>query len=318
MPIYRVKNTGVSGITVVGQYISAMKYHEIQSIELNRWANDPEVMNLISNGILVVNKGQDDVDDITNPVEGWKYLQGDIKPPTDTLGRWTIVIGNPSEDPAKRPFLLTASVFLDSFSEYRENIFFDDEEEKSIYIEQIIATSPEVNYRVSLEKIRTLSSGKEIVFNDFMNMKNTWQMKVDENFVSANRTSFVVSAARGLKFEYFPSSAYYIFEGDTIGRQLSGKTIYVEKIIDIDSSSKIVTLENPLTVNLDREVKIIFAERPIVTLTGDKNTSVVKTDYPFKVNSRNIENSYLSLKIENLDDQQAGLISVTVYGYQDS
>lgn len=314
MAIYRVKNSTVSAITVVGQYISSLSYYDINITELDTWRTSQEVFTFVANGTLIVNKGQDNIDDILNPIEGWNYLSGEIKPPTDTIGRWKILLDSPTEEPNKMSFVWTVDVNLNSFSSYQE-VLFPPSDGKSIYLEQVIAASPEIPYKITLY---IFDQNYNIMINPLLDTKNIWQFKVDNNTtVSAGATTLTVSAAIGFDLNNVIVSGNYLFYSDYILSQLSAEsTGYINKIINIDVSSKQITLETPTTINIDPDSKVTYAERPLLVLAGDSNTTIAKTFYPFKI-SKNVlgEDRYIILKVENVDQQLAGNISVTVYGY---
>lgn len=81
--IVRIKNNTLSGGTWVGSSIMAGNYFDVAEEDITKWAADPDVFSDVASGNLIVNKGADNVDDIINPLEGWKWLIGDILPTSD-------------------------------------------------------------------------------------------------------------------------------------------------------------------------------------------------------------------------------------------
>ena len=76
MAIIRFKNNSGSSGTWVGQTISAGAYYEPELSELIDWRTDTLVFKNVGDGDLLVNKGADTTDDITNPVVGWNWALG--------------------------------------------------------------------------------------------------------------------------------------------------------------------------------------------------------------------------------------------------
>lgn len=72
--IVRIKNTTGSTVEYVGQSIAASAYHDLQADEFLRWANDGGVFTGVADGTLLVNKGADTTDDISDPIDGWHWL----------------------------------------------------------------------------------------------------------------------------------------------------------------------------------------------------------------------------------------------------
>lgn len=317
MTIYRVKNNTSSALTVAGQYISAFSYYTIQDNELSIWRTNEDVFTFVANGILVVNKGQDNIDDITNPLNGWNYLKGEVTPPSDSLGRWKILFDNPSEEPSKQQFIWSVNIYLNSLSSYQETLEVLPSG-KNIYIEQIIAASPDITYKVSLYAIKN-SGNSYFMINPLIDPDIIWQFKVDNStIVSAGSTEIQVSANRDFDLNNIIVSGNYRIHSNYINQQLSEDNVgYYVKIISVNASSKTVKLNSPLDINIDPGAKFTFAERPIIVLAGS-GTHIAKTKFPFKINDSYIkENMYIVLNIENTDSQAAGNVSVIIYGYRD-
>ena len=84
--IIRVKNDSGSTDTWAGVELADQEYHTIEDIDIHTWTGDPDVFSAIGDGQLVVNKGADGTDDISDVIEAWKWLTGDILPRTDLDG----------------------------------------------------------------------------------------------------------------------------------------------------------------------------------------------------------------------------------------
>ena len=82
--IVKVKNNTGSGGTWVGRSIAAGQYSTLSARDMNIWKEDATVFADVASGTLVVNKGADTTDDISNAIEGWTWLVGDNSFPEST------------------------------------------------------------------------------------------------------------------------------------------------------------------------------------------------------------------------------------------
>lgn len=78
--IVRVKNNSGTDDTWVGQLIFDGEYYTLSTNEYDIWSNNTKVFNDIGSGNLIVNKGEDTTDDISNSVEAWNWITGDTLP----------------------------------------------------------------------------------------------------------------------------------------------------------------------------------------------------------------------------------------------
>ena len=72
--IVRVKNASGADGTWAGQTIVAGEYYDLTNADLIKWPKKPLVFADIGNGNLVVCKGANMVDDVTDPVAAWNWL----------------------------------------------------------------------------------------------------------------------------------------------------------------------------------------------------------------------------------------------------
>ncbi len=78
--IIKIKNASGAGGTWVGKTIPNGEYVDVSSDAACEWVADSQVFTDIGSGDLIVNKGADTTDDITDPTEGWNWLLGDTLP----------------------------------------------------------------------------------------------------------------------------------------------------------------------------------------------------------------------------------------------
>lgn len=76
--VLRVKNNSGASDTWVGQTIANGVYYDLEEIEFVKWRDSNKVFTDVGNGNLIVNKGADTTDDISNVVEGWNWLSGNL------------------------------------------------------------------------------------------------------------------------------------------------------------------------------------------------------------------------------------------------
>lgn len=95
----RIGNKDTVTHTVLGWVILPGTYIGLTPSDLPLWADSSEAFTLIGQGKLVVNRGQDLVDDIADPLEGWKWLAGDPDfGVQDSRGRAVVVVAGSEED----------------------------------------------------------------------------------------------------------------------------------------------------------------------------------------------------------------------------
>lgn len=75
--IIKIKNNSGSEGTWVGQTILVGEYYQLNENEVGSWAGNAKVFADVGSGALVVNDGSAD---ITDPIKGWNWVQGDILP----------------------------------------------------------------------------------------------------------------------------------------------------------------------------------------------------------------------------------------------
>lgn len=88
--VVRLKNTTGSTVEYVGQSIAAGVYHDLQADELIRWANDSDVLTAVGDGTLLVNKGADTTDDLSDPIAGWQWLEANDDQIDTATGKHTL------------------------------------------------------------------------------------------------------------------------------------------------------------------------------------------------------------------------------------
>lgn len=309
MPIYRIKNNTSNNIDIFGITISAQTYYDIPQTEIELWKNDYRVFQLVANGSLIVNNGSDDIDDIINPVEGWRYLEGDIKPPVDTKGRWKIIIDDPSDENHKKSFMLTSSVFLDADSEYHENIKLKPDE--TLYIYNICSMSPSIPFKTSIEYWEENNgylhrSAGNMLYDGMATF-------VVDASADANTNTIVLSALNYNDFNHIiVSGIYYIF-GNRVN-SVNGK-YYAVKIVNVNAATHEVTIEKPLSFDLHPDDLLVFGERPLLNLSNDRDISILSFSYhPLKLKTE-ATSSFIKIRIENVSNQYAGEVSFTMCGY---
>lgn len=314
MAVYRVKNTTVSSLQVLGVIIPPQTYYDIEPEELFEWRSSSEVFEYVANGTLVVNRGTDVVDDIDDPLKGWQYLAGESKPPEDEKGRWEIIIGDPKEDSSYEQFVWTIEVLVDSSEVYEEIIEFPASG-ISLNIEQFIVASPDINYSGKMKIVKV--SGQETrMINPLVDPETFYVMKV-ETYTSAGNTTIPISAKLGVNLNMIPLSSIFSFSSPHIAEQTGYDRIY-EKIVDICAQQMFIRTENPIPVNLDTHTKITLVERFLVTVAGNQSTVIAKTDYPFKIRREWFggEDFRLAVELRNDHPSNAGKIAATIYGFK--
>jgi len=88
--VVRVKNTTGSSVEYVGQTIAASAYHDLQADEFLRWAHDSDVFTGVADGTLLVNKGVDTTDDISDPIAGWQWIDAEDNQYDVATGKHTV------------------------------------------------------------------------------------------------------------------------------------------------------------------------------------------------------------------------------------
>jgi len=99
--VVRIKNTTGSAVEYVGQSIAASAYHDLQADEFLRWANDGDVFTGVADGTLLVNKGADTTDDISDPIDGWHWLAYEDNQFDTATGKHTIHESSRPQIPGK-------------------------------------------------------------------------------------------------------------------------------------------------------------------------------------------------------------------------
>ena len=74
--IVRLKNNTLAAKTWAGHVIQAGAYLDIQQQDVAKFSESGKVFSDVADGTLIVNKGTDTVDDITNALLAWKWLVG--------------------------------------------------------------------------------------------------------------------------------------------------------------------------------------------------------------------------------------------------
>lgn len=103
--IVKVKNNTVADATWVGQTIDAGLYHDIPLTELNGWVASNEVFASIGSGDLIVNKGADVTDDITDATAAWNWMLGDTLPISNLGKQLAVHQSTKPEVPGKEFYL---------------------------------------------------------------------------------------------------------------------------------------------------------------------------------------------------------------------
>jgi len=98
--IVKIKNNTEAGLTAGGKTLSVGEYIVLSESDIEQWKSDSEVFTLVGNGSLIVNKGENIADDITDPIEGWKWLIGDTLPTSRTIGGKLAVHSSSKPEPA--------------------------------------------------------------------------------------------------------------------------------------------------------------------------------------------------------------------------
>lgn len=91
----RVKNISGSQDSWVGVEIADGAYYTVPELDIGSWRVDSKVFTDVANGNLLVNRGLDTIDDLTDSIEGWNHMLGDVLPKSELDGKKLAVHSSP-------------------------------------------------------------------------------------------------------------------------------------------------------------------------------------------------------------------------------
>lgn len=305
--IIRIKNATSENGTFFGQIISANAYFDLNETEARSWAESEEIFNFISNGDLLVNDG---VEDLTNPVKGFKWLEGNIAPPKSSDGQWQVELVPSSNMTGNR--LVQWSFYRFANVDANINEYFVIPNGKTLYINHIRCESPNLVLFGELyyQKKHPISGGYSFsTLSPFLSPNSSYQLQVRSTVTAMTTREIPVSATFGYQLSALTLEKLYavVNPGET---DASAKYF---TILSANPATRMVYTSSLPWFTVEEGAKLALAELPITTLGGNSNSFYVKFDSPLKFVGDG--DSYLRLNIQNLHSTEAGYIAASLNGW---
>lgn len=299
--IVKVKNTG-SNDTWLGQSISTGQYYTIQSSQLVHWAENDKVFTDIGSGKLVVNKGTEPDDDISDPTQGWLWLIGDTLPPRTADGDWHIVTENFAHVTGNEVINWTVEKYLDAGASFEEKFIIPNG--RTFTLNFLEGGSFTVPTHIKLEYFIYIGSefircNPEIRFDEI-------HLTTVNGIHSQSETVIVLNNAND-ELDYIEIGMYYAFKDG------SGEPI-IRKVVDVFPGSDSIEIDEGLPVGgISDGTYFGLCDRVIGQKANQIASSVIDWVSPPRFVGDGI--NYLLLTITNEDDVDAGLVTAMVNGW---
>ncbi len=301
--IVKVKNDSGSTDTWVGQQIADGAYYELQATEIVPWSADTKVFDDIGTGNLVVNKGAEPGDDITDVVKGWKWLAGNVEPPTTADGDWHIVSENFAHVTGNETINWTVEKSLNSEASFSEKFIIPNN--RTFTLNFLEGGSFTVPTYIKIEWFEDIGGS---VF-----MRRNTEIRLDEIFLTtvngahaAAATVITINNANN-ELDYVETGLYYGFKDG------AGAPFY-HKVNSVDTVANTVTLDTGLpTGGVADGTNFGLTDRVIGQKANQVASSVINWMSPPQFFGDGI--NYLKLTISNEDTVDAGLVTAMINGW---
>ncbi len=301
--IVKVKNDSGSTDTWVGQQIADGAYYELQATEYIPWSADSKVFDDIGAGNLIVNKGAEPGDDITDTVRGWKWLAGNIEPPQSADGDWHMVAENFAHVTGNEGSNWTIEKFLDTSISYGEKMIIPNN--RTFTLNFLEGGSYTVPTHIKLEWFEDIGGS---VF-----MRRNPEMRLDEIYLSTvNGAHLATETVINInndndELDNVETGLYYGFKDD------AGAPFY-RKVTAVNTTADTVTLDSGLpTGGMATGTFFGLTDRVIGQKANQVASSIINWTSPPQFFGDGI--NYLQLTITNEDDVESGLVTAMVNGW---
>lgn len=301
--IIRVYNNSGANNTWVGQLVSADSFVELTEDEGRLWSDDNDVFQDIGAGDLVINDGSND---FTDPTDGFKWLAGNDTPPRTKEGIWQQVLVAPSQLEGNKGINWVTSVYIEAGADYEETMTVPDG--STFILNWVTVDSPTVPSHITLTwEYWSESKGKFVQIAPDICPISQYSMKVKESVVTSGVSTIQVTAAPKFSLDYIEPETLWAFVSS------NGTTVQHTTIIDSDSSAMTITLSAPTVHPLHQDTYITLIERPVASL-GTRGTPG-RIEWAAPVSFEGNGDSFVNIKVRNVDESLAGLCTVMVNGY---
>jgi len=298
----RVKNAQLSADEYDGQTIEPGDYYTLDSDDIRQWPYITKVFQHVGDSRLIVNNGADNVDDFLDPLEGWKWLSGELEPPRSADGDWHMVNENFAHVVGNEGINWTIIKELESGESYSEMLVLPNNRHATINM--LIGGSDQVASNVTLDWYEEISPGTYMRTNPWIRKDELVVARVDGAHTSGDTILNLKNTNN--EMDHLNQNYYYCFS--------DGVTEFHGKITSIDLGAETITLSQGIPGNILDNASLTLTDRPIGNVgnqIGHGQLTWVSPPNSFIGNQKN----YFKLTLQNDDMVDVAIISATVNGW---
>lgn len=305
--LIRVKNNKGAADTWVGQTILPSEYFTLEESQYERWGQDDKVFADIAVNSLLVNNGADNIDDILNPLEGWKWLKGDNAPPQSVDGDWSILAKDHSEVTGNMGINWSIERELEAGEGYCEKLIVPDGCKATL--NSLAGGSDGGAFTAHVCWMVEIAPDEYMRYNPWIRPAEIVNAHVDGAH-SAGATVLSIKDITQLnttkEIENLVVDYYYQF--------YDGSSNFFGKIASVDTASNQITLMEAIPEDLADNATLTLTDRSVGRIESDHGGLMMtwgSSPSAFEGNGKN----FFMLRMVNEDPSNVAVITATINGW---